>query len=228
VSITLEGITFDERHTTVKDRYEELGGRQVRCVTVSGLIVGASDVAAIEAALDAILDAASVDDFSAALSVRAGRQLWVQRNAFTREIAAEKLVGSFELELDTRAPYEESISGTTVVWNIAASGDQIVIASGGNAPTDAVVTLTAVGDIINPTFSDGQRTITYSGIVSDGQVLKFDGANRQVLLDNADVTPYTDGLFPQLIPEGSTLTYSDDATSSHSANVTVAYNSRWW
>ena len=82
MAITLGPVTFDDAHTTAKEKLEEVGGRNERRVTVSGAIVGQNTVAAIEAQLDAILDAASVEDFSAELSLRSGRRLFVRRNEF--------------------------------------------------------------------------------------------------------------------------------------------------
>jgi hypothetical protein len=56
----------------------------------------------------------------------------------------------------------------------------------------------------------------------------MDGRSGVVTLEGADVTPYTSGEFPRIAPEGTTLTYEDDAASSHTAAVTVAFRDRWW
>ena len=59
--ITLGSVTFDELNTTVREKQEEVGGRNERRITLSGLILGESSVTAIEAHLDAMLDAASLE-----------------------------------------------------------------------------------------------------------------------------------------------------------------------
>ena len=94
MAVTLGSVTFEVANTTVKEKQEEVGGRNERSVTVSGVIVGESTVAAIEGKLDAIIDAASVEDYTAVLSLRDSRQLMVRRNAFTREVNGESLVGA--------------------------------------------------------------------------------------------------------------------------------------
>jgi len=228
VAITLGAVVFDEAHTTVREKLEEVGGRNERAITVSGAIVGLSTVAAIEAQLDAILDAASVEDFSVELSLRDGRRLFVRRNEFSREVQGEALVGAFTLELEAKDTFEESTSLTTVNWTVTASGQTQAAASTGTASAKPKFSLVATGTIIDPAFSDGTRTISYSGTVQNTETLVFDVATATATLEGVDVTPYTSGLFPKISPEAVTLTYTDDAASSHTAQVTVTYYDRWW
>jgi hypothetical protein len=122
MAITLGAVTLDEAHTTVQEKHEEVGGRDARRIVLTGLIAGESSVAAIEARLDAILDAASCDDPLAALSLRAGRRLWVQRTQFQREVARGPLAGSFTLELEAPDPFEESVAEHAVAWTISTQG----------------------------------------------------------------------------------------------------------
>jgi len=228
VSITLGSLTFDEGHTSVRERYEEVGGRDGRRIELQGMIVGEHSVGDIETCLDAILDASSVDTYEAALVVREGRRLWVRRVKFSREISKQPLVGTFTLELEAQEPFEESISETEVEWAVAASGATKVVSSAGNVFAKPCITLVADGDVVNPCFSDGPRSLTYYGTVGDDETLLMDGSSGTVTLDGVDVTPYTSGNFPRIEPEGTTLTYTDDASSSHAAAVTVAFRDRWW
>jgi hypothetical protein len=228
VGITLGSITFDEKHTTVREEHQEVGGRNERRIVIVGMVLGGSSVSAIEAKLDAIVDAASVADYGAALSVRSGRRVYVQREAFTREVLRESLVGSFKLTLAARDPFEESTAVASTDWDIASSGATKAVASNGNVFAKPKITLVAGGAVINPSFSDGTRTIAFSGMVPDGETLAFDAPEGRVTLGNEDVTPYSLGVFPQVAPEGVTLTYEDDESSSHTASVTVAFRDRWW
>jgi len=228
VAVTLGAIIFDAAHTTVHEKYEEVGGRDERLVEVTGAVVGESTVAAIEARLDAILDAASEEDYGGMLSVREGRRLSVRREAFSRDVAPDRLVGSFKLKLRAREPFEEADSETSELWPISISGATRALSSVGNACARPVITLVASGDVVSPAFSDGVRTMAYAGTVADGSVLVFNAAARTVTLDGADVAPYTTGDFVRIEPGGTTLTYTDDATSSHTASVTVAFRDRWW
>lgn len=226
--VTLGAVSFDETHTTVREKLEEVGGRNERRVTISGLVLGESAVADIEVQLDAILDAASVEDYSAALSLRAGRRLLVRRNAFKREIRGDELVGAFTLELEAREPFEESEDETQLPWAIAVSGATLNAMSAGTLYAEPVIAITATGTLINPAVSDGTRTLAYSGSVADGETLVIDGVASRATLEGADVTPYTTGAFPRIPAEGATLTYTDDAASSHTASATVTFRDRWW
>ncbi|GMU91696.1 MAG: hypothetical protein AMXMBFR4_07540 [Candidatus Hydrogenedentota bacterium] len=228
MSVALGDVVFDAAHTAVRERYEEVGGRAERAVEISGLIVGEPSVAAIHSRLDAILEAASAEDYSAPLTLRPGRILLVRRAEFLRQVVEETLTGSFTLKLAAQSPFEESTAVHGFEWNIAGSGAQLALASNGNAPALAVVALFAVGDVVNPAVSDGEHTITYFGTVEDGSELLLDGRAGRATLDGADVTPYTSGQFARIAPEGSTLEYTDGTASSHTANAIVEFRDRWW
>jgi hypothetical protein len=220
--------TFDERHTAFAESLEEVGGRNEQVITVSGVVLGESSLVGVEARLDAIVDAASVEDYSAVLSLRTGRRMLVRRNSFRREVARDSLVGSFTLELAAKSPFEEAVSEVSSGWTVTASGQTKAVTAVGNVFSLPRITLVATGSIVDPSFGDGTRTILYSGVVADGETLAFDGAAGVATLEGVDVTPYTTGEFPRVSPEGTTLTYVDDAGSSHTAAVTVAYRDRWW
>lgn len=226
--VTLGSANFDPSATTVRERHEEVGGRRERVIEIAGVIAGLSSEGAIHDALDAILNEASSEEYSVALSLRAGRRMFVRRAEFVRNVSAEALTGAFELTLSARDPFEESTALHSVAWPITASGAELELDTNGSAIARLVIALTAVGTIVNPSFTDGARAIAYNGTLSAGAVLRFDGGAGTATLNGADVLPYVSGVFPQLEPEGATLMYTDDAASSHAANVTVEYRDRWW
>lgn len=228
MAITLGPHTFDPAHTSVRETHQEVGGRSERAIEISGLIIGESTSAAIEAKLDAILDAASSEDYSAALSIRPGRELHVRRTEFKRELSNDALVGSFTLKLHARDPFEQSIDPTTHDWSIIASGATLPVTAGGNRASILRIAVTATANLINPSISDGVWTIIYNGVVPAASMLVLDGPNSRVILDGIDVTPYTTGMFPHIEPEGTTLTYTDDDASSHNAEAVVSFHDRWW
>jgi len=228
MAVTLGSVTFDEAGTTVREKLEEVGGRNERRITLSGLVLNEATPAAIEARLDAILDAASLEDYSGILNLRAGRRLLVRRDAFKRELRPDELVGAFTLELAARDPFEESAAETLITWTIAASGATQVVTPLGTTDAHPLITLVAGGTLIDPALSDGVRTMTFTGTVATGQSLIFDSAAGRVTLAGDEVTPYTTGEFPRLAPEGTTLTYTDAIGSSHTANATIVFRSRWW
>jgi hypothetical protein len=228
MAVTLGAYVFSDVHTAWRDKEEEVGGRDERLIELSGIIAGRSSIQEVEAALDAILDAASVADYSAALSLREGRRLMVRREAFVREVAHDPLVGSFTLKLKAKSPYEEAVDVSTVAWSITAPYASVAVTPGGTVFALPAIQLTAGGSLVNPSVSDGVRTATYEGVVEEGSVLVFDAPLKSVRLDGEDVTPYMSGLFPRIEPEGTTLVYADDASSAHQAEGLVVYRTRWW
>ncbi len=228
MAVTLGSVTFDDNHTSIEEKLDEVGGRDEKEIEITGMIVGESTVAAVDAKLDDIVDASSAWDYSAVLSIRTGRRLWVRRERFAREVSEGKLVGSFKLGLRAKDPFEESTSVTTTPWAVTSSGATKAVSSSGNAFAKPVITLVATGDVVDPAFSDGTRTMAYSGTVGDGLTLVFDAMAGTAMVDGQDVMPYVTGEFPRVEPEGTTLTYTDDVSSSHTASVTVAFRDRWW
>ncbi len=228
MAITLGEVTFDEAHTTVKEEIAEVGGRDERIITVSGLVLDQRSPGALDAALDDIAAACSTVDYTAFLSVRAGRRFRVRRNEFKREVDRNALVGAFTLVVAAGDPREESVDETRVDWEPEASGAAREFMTQGNTDTGVTLTLTAAGDVATPAFSDGTRTITYDGIVPDAGELVIDGEARTATLNGEDVTPYTAGLFPRIAPGGTTLIYTANPSGGQAARIAVAYRDRWW
>lgn len=228
MAIMLGNIALDEAYTAVQERFEEVGGRDARIVRLTGLIVGAHTLDDIEARLDAVLDAASQEDYAAALIIRPGRRLFVRRTEFTREVSRATLTGSFVLQLEARNPFEESVALRIEPWAIETSGASLHLSAAGNASAQPVITVTALEDLVHPALADGERAIVYEGLVPAGAELLFHAADRTVTLNGSDVTPYALGLFPRIAPEGSTLTYTDAPESAHRAAAVIAWRDRWW
>jgi hypothetical protein len=228
MAIILGTYTFDESRTSVVEKHEEVGGKDSRLIILKGIIEGASSQEVLEAELDAILAAASEDQEELHLALRPGRHLMVRRVAFSREIATTHLVASFELTLEAQNPWELADAEAQTLWAVTASGDTQDITTTGNTHAFPEIRLAAAGSILYPTFSDGLHSLTYEGLVADGETLVFDGPNARATLDGIDVTPYISGTFPRVMPGGSTLTYTDDAASSHTAAATIFTRDRWW
>jgi hypothetical protein len=228
MTIRLNSYVFDGESTSVRDRMEEVGGRDERRFVLRGLIVGKSSVAEMESELDTILDEASKAEYGATLSLRADREFRVERERFERKVGEEELIGAFELELRAGDPFEYATEETIDQWNVTGSGQTRQVAAAGNVYSTPRFTLTASGNVVNPSISDGTRAMTYLGTVADGEVLVFDAAAGSVTLEGEDVIPYTTGEFPRISPEGTTLEYTDDGSSSHTAGIEIAFRDRWW
>jgi hypothetical protein len=226
MSVTLGTYTFPQPLTAVAEALEELGGRDARRIRLQGVLDGFPTREALEAELDALLAAASASD-AVPLSLREGRRYFVRRTAFKREIAEDPLTGAYTLQLDALPPYEEAAAETVDSWYFAASGATKALDTPGNIPTPPRIELQAIGTLYDPTFSDGERVITYHGVLADEEVLILDGPAASVTLNGDDVTPYTTGVFPRIVPGGTTLTYTDTAGSSHAGIATLRFRDRW-
>jgi len=228
VAITLGAFVFDAAHTRVREAHEEVGGRRERSIEISGVIVDVSTEAAVHAALDAILDASSTVDYSATLSIRADRRMFVRRAAFVRNVSTQPLAGAFTLKLVARDPHEESVVLHSVPWSIDSDGDTIALSTLGNTTAPARIRCTALGTLVSPSFGIGATAIVYDGIVGIGEELVLDGITKTAAINGVDVTPYVSGVFLEIAPEGSAILYTGAPSSAHLAAVTVEYRDRWW
>lgn len=228
MAIKLNSYEFDNENNSVRDAMEEVGGKDERRFVLSGLVVGKSSVEEVESELDRILDESSKAEYGAKLSLRDAREFSVERERFERKVGEEELIGAFELELRAGDPFEYATEETTDEWNVTGSGQTKEVTTSGNVYSKTRFTLTASGSVVNPSISDGTRTIAYAGTVADGEVLVFDAPAGEVTLEGEDVLPYTTGDFPRVSPEGTTLEYVDDESSSHAANIEIGFRYRWW
>ena len=228
MAIVLSTVTFDALHTSAREKHEEVGGRDGRRIEISGVIAGEQTIAGVETKLDAILEAASAEDYGAALSLRPGRRLWVRRVQFSRDVSPSTRVGSFVLVVEAKSPFEESVEARITEWPITTQEAELGLLTGGNACALPILTVVASGTLANPSFSDGTRSILFSGAVQDGEALVLDCGEGRATLDGLDVTAYTSGLFPRIAPGGTTLCWADSPDSSHHANVTISLRDRWW
>lgn len=227
MAISVGGHVFDSASTVVQEAYEIVGGSQTRAIRIAGLVRGVGDLTALNETLDTIAKVAS-ESVPALVSIRAGRRLFARREKFSREVNARALVGSFVLDLRADDAWEESESLKESAWNITVSGATRNVTNDGNADALPMISLTAESVLHTPALGDGVRTLTYEGTVPNGATLVVDSPLRRVLLDGADVTPYTSGDFPVLEPGLTTLEYTDDPSSTHLASAVVSFRDRWW
>lgn len=228
MTIQLGSIPLDRSFVGVREQLEEVGGRGVRTVTLSGLIAQAPDRATLDLWLDAVIAEASRPDFGCALSVRPGRRLWVRRQQATREVRVDPLAGSFVLRLAAQDPLEESTDESVASLVFATLPANLGIAVGGSAPAQLRITVAAASPIEAPAVSDGTRTLAYEGIVPAGEALVFEGATGRATLAGENVTPYTQGLFPAPMPGPRVITLTAENLGTVSGVVTVACRDRWW
>lgn len=227
MAVSVGGHALDGASTVVREEYEMVGGSQTRAIRITGLVRGAGDLAALIEALDSIARAAS-ESVPAEISLRAGRRLFARRERFSREVNARALAGQFVLDLRADDAWEESEVLKESAWSIGLSGATLDVVNGGNAVAMPVASLAADNVLVTPGLGDGVRNLVYEGTVPNGSTLVIDSMLRRVLLDGADVTPYTSGEFPILEPGETALEYTDDPASSHLVSAVVTFRDRWW
>lgn len=227
MSLYLGPLPLDPAATAVREEQEEIGGRDARIVTITGVVV-ADRAEAVEARLDAVMAAAAGTGNVVALELRPGRRLLARRREFKREVARDGHTGTFTLTLAAEDPFEEAAAETFAQWEIAADGDAVALVTAGNAPAPLSFELTAASTLVSPTLTSGASTLRYDGLLVAGDVLCFDGSRATATLNGAEVTPYVTGTPLWVPPEGANLTYSAGPGGGHTASVLLRWRDRWW
>lgn len=228
MSITLGDHDFANTIIAVVEEHQEIGGRDARVIQLKGVLPPQPTLDAIEAALDAILAAASPDAASVPLVLRPGRVLTVRRTGYTREVQRDARAGRFTLALEAENPFEYAQSPTELPWTLNDSGDTLALTPEGNAEVLPRITLVASAALVEPAFSDGTRTLTCDFTLDPGDTLVFDCAKRTATRNGEDILPYTFGVFPRVPATGTTLTYTEVSGQSPAGAATVHFHDRWW
>ena len=225
MTITLGTLSLDRcEDIRVREQMEEVGGRDARCIELVG-IIQRSTIPEVEAALDALCAAASDSDYRTPLMLRPGRRLWVRRLRFTREVNHRARTGTFILGLEAQNPFEESVQEYWATWILDERGLSCRVESAGNAPAPLALLVNPVRDLGEPVFSDGVRSLRFNGVAAAGESLLIDGITGKITLNGADVTAWTSGDFPLVVPGVTLLTC---AVSQPEAFATISWRDRWW
>lgn len=91
------------------------------------------------------------------------------------------------------------------------------ITNEGNYPTPMVVEV--AGPITNPSIVLGSSTLSWTGTVPAGQVLKIDTGSLEVTLNGANALATYSGGFPKLQPGATVVTAN--------SQVTISWRARW-
>lgn len=222
-------LELDPALTAVKETRERRDDGWHRQITLTGLAPLAATAAIREAFLDALWAAAAPGgDPPVTVSLRAGRVLAARALRLTRESLRDGGEGVFSALLEGLTPWEDAETPSSVPWAIATQGAMLVVPCGGTLDAPLTLSFTASGMVYFPSFTDGTRTLSFSGTVPSGKTLLLDGPQERVWLDGADVTGQCAGTFPRIGPgPTTTLQYLDDPDSSHTGNAALSWRERW-
>jgi hypothetical protein len=227
MSITLGNHDFAATLVSTTEQHEETGGRDARVITLTGLLRDLPGLPALEAALDAVLAAASEGQV-VPLRLRPGRVLRVRRTGYSREVQRDAGIARFVLKLEAEDPFEYALDPESIAWALDAPDAARDFDVAGNVAAWPRIDLVAAATLLRPGFSDGLNALRYDGSLPAGQTLQFDGDARRLLLDGEDVTPYSLGRFPALAPGTGALAFLQDGAEALPGTATVSWHARWW
>ena len=158
----------------------------------------------------------SHDRYITLKSVSAERDLFIKKsedNKMTMVMVA----------VDTR---EYSVTRSSIEQTIIASPTTIGLESKGTAKTVPGWIIKAVGTIINPTISEGEDEMTWSGTLTAGKELSIsrEGTTK---VDGMD----SNSIIGDVLKAGHGETqfiYSDDPNSSHNCTVKAVWNDAYY
>lgn len=181
-----------------------------------------ADVEALEGQL------ALLDRGDAALELVPGRYYDAARRDYSRHLNEDTFTTAVHLELLTADAFERGTVLQSANLTISDSGDGIPVSQAGNTVSRPRLTLSATGVLVGPSLSDGANRIRYEGTLAAGDVLVIDAEPQSAVLNGAaNALPAMTGDFPLLGPGATTITYEDEAASTHQAHLLVEYRDTW-
>ncbi len=227
--VTIGDYSFPERSTAVDIESKFIDGKLKKIVRIDAIVLGSGSASDFSANIEDLEgEVERFDRGEADLSVTSGRYYRGTRLALRRTVDSESKFGAFEILLLTDDRFERSSALHEEEKTITASGDTLTVSQEGNADALPEITLTATGDLVYPTLSDGTRSLTYNGTISAGSVLVIDADAKTAILDGeTNALPKITGSFPVLSPGDTTLTYTDNEDSSHDAVLVVRFRDTW-
>ena len=222
-------FVFREETTVAESRTEFVFGRVRRVVTLAGVLNGFSSRSAYEAAIAEVRrELERFDRGETDFSLTAGRFIEGRRRRFDLVRNDAGCFAAVHLEILAADRYERSESESAEVVAIAASPQTVPLEPDGNWPALPRLRLEAVGTIVNPSFSDGTRTLSAALTLAPGDVLELDGENRTASKNGSEnVLHLISGEFPEVHPAGTDLEYADETPGGPDATLTVAWRDLW-
>jgi Siphovirus-type tail component, C-terminal domain len=221
--------TFDESATRIVSDLRMVEKRLRREISIVGMLEGFVSASALYSEMEALekeIEKFAVGEVT--LSLVSGRFLNGKILRHRKTVDEAQRVASFRLILLSEDRFERSIEFHQETLIITASGNDIEVENAGSADSLPTLTLTATGELVDPAISDGTNTLSWSGTLSAGDTLVLDcDAHRAIKNGSENVLASMSGQWPTLPPGETTLTYSDDISSSHSASLVVGYYDFW-
>jgi hypothetical protein len=218
-------VTLPETMVTVREEYEEVGGRDARRLRVSGLLP-ATTLSQLQQQMEQLVQRSF--ETQLAVVLRPGRVLWARRARLFHEPCIAAGLSGFTLVLEVPDIFEYSEAEHAETWTVSAAPVSRSFATVGNASALPVCFAQSAAEWTEPSWSDGTRTLTYTGTVPAGTVLRLDASARRVTLDGDDVTPYVTGEFPEIMTPSGVLTFTCAEALTEPVLMEVRYRHRWY
>lgn len=222
-------FTFPERRTVVTVRTREVLSRVRREIEIVSLFCSYASLSQLESDLEMLEgELERFDRREAGLRLHPGRYLMGWRRDWQKLIEPQARAASIRLLALTDDRFERSIEEHILNVSISHQNQTTQVSHTGNGWAFPRCSITATGTLINPSFSDGSRTLTCTVQLSPGETLAIDSDRRSALKNGTtNVLSQTLGEFPLLEPGGGELVYADDAASSHLGNLEIRYRDLW-
>lgn len=222
-------FTFPARRTVVTVRTREVLSRVRREIEIVSLFCSYTSLSQLESDLERLEgELERFDRREAGLSLHPGRYLMGWRRDWRKLIEPQARTASIRLLALTDDRFERSVEEHVLNVTIVQQSQATPVSQAGNGWAFPRFLLTATGTLIDPSFSDGARTLTCNIQLSPGETLQIDSDRRSVLKNGTtNVLSQTSGEFPLLEPGGGELVYADDAASSHLGNLEIRYRDLW-
>lgn len=136
------------------------------------------------------------------------------------QLDLEPMIAAGQFSVQWRClPLAYSIVESTLSKTVTTTPETINYAGTYNALP--IITITATGDITNPSITIEDKTLIYTGTLTAGQSLVINCGTYQVTKAGANVMGSVSGYFPVLYPG------DNEVTMSAGCSLQIVYRERW-
>jgi len=220
---------LDSTTTVIDTRTEFVLGRVRRVTVLTLFLTRFTDRDDFSRTLDDLeKEVERLDRGETDFSIRTGRMLRGRRRKWVLTRDEDRCTAVARLEVLGEDRYEYGETENLVSFSITSSPQNLDLTVGGNWNALPILKLTASGNLADPVFSDGVRTLSCNLSLAAAETLEIDSESRTVTKNgDEDVFPSVTGDFPEPVPGSTSLVYSDSTSGTPSASLEIRWRDRW-
>lgn len=227
--ITIGRFHFPLRSTFVKVRTREVLSRMRREIHLYAVLLRYRTLTALEQDLELLEEELErFDRREISFSIHPGRYFMGWRRDYRRIVDQRHRMASIHLVVLTDDRFERSLEEHDISLAFSPTVQSIQIENRGNGLAYPRFLISAASSLEAPLISDGQRCLSFNGILQSGETLDINSENRTALRNGSvNVLHLFAGVFPRLTPGENLITCQGQEGTSYAGTLQIQFRDLW-